>query len=104
MDNQTIAKIIETLCNIAERTEMSKEETEYYDMAIGLVSIMVDLLKEQKVREQISDIIHDLAKQFDGEPKETETEDRDCEHCRNHDGKYCQVWDCKYEKRGEEKT
>ncbi len=45
MDNQTIAKIIETLCNIAERTEMSKEETEYYDMAIGLVSTMSE---EQK--------------------------------------------------------
>ena len=50
MDNQTIAKIIETLCNIAERTEMSKEETEYYDMAIGLVSTMSE---EQKKRRRI---------------------------------------------------
>ena len=40
MDNKTIAKIIETLCDVAERTEMSEEEKKYYDMAIGIVSIM----------------------------------------------------------------
>ena len=42
MDNQTVAKIIETLCAVAERTEMSKDEEEYYDMAIGLISIMLE--------------------------------------------------------------
>ena len=31
-----------------------------------------------------------------------ETEERDCVHCKNYDGKYCQVWDCKFEpKEGE---
>jgi len=49
MDNKTIAKIIETLCNIAERTEISKEETEYYDMAIGLVSTMSEEQKDGEV-------------------------------------------------------
>ena len=48
MDNQTIAKIIETLCSVAERTEMSKEEEEYYDMAIGLVSIMSEEQKQSR--------------------------------------------------------
>ena len=33
-----------------------------------------------------------------------EIEERDCEHCKNYDGEYCQVWDCKYEKRGEKQT
>lgn len=47
MDNQTIAKIIEALCAVAERTEMLKDEEEYYDMAVGLLSIM---LEEQKVK------------------------------------------------------
>ena len=40
MDSKTIAKIIETLCDIAERTEMSDEEQKYYDMAIGFISVM----------------------------------------------------------------
>lgn len=48
MDNQIIAKIIETLCSIAERTAMSKEETEYYDMAIGLISIMSEEQKQSR--------------------------------------------------------
>ena len=36
----------------------------------------------------------------DNEPMNEENiqvEERDCEHCRNHDGKDCQVWDCKFE-------
>lgn len=27
------------------------------------------------------------------------TEDRKCYICKNHDGKECQVWDCKFERR-----
>lgn len=26
-----------------------------------------------------------------------EIEERDCKNCKNHDGKFCQVWDCKFE-------
>ena len=48
MDNQTIAKIVETLCSVAERTEMSKDEEEYYDMAIGLISIMSEEQKQNR--------------------------------------------------------
>ena len=30
-----------------------------------------------------------------------EIEERNCEKCKNHDGKYCQVWDCKFEPKEE---
>lgn len=40
MDNKTIAKIIETLCEVKERTEMSEEEKKYFDMAIGICSML----------------------------------------------------------------
>ena len=48
MDNQSIAKIIEVLFDVAERTEMSKDEEEYYDMAIGLISIMSEEQKQSR--------------------------------------------------------
>ena len=36
----------------------------------------------------------------DNEPMNTDNfdvEERDCENCKNYDGKYCVVWDCKFE-------
>ena len=48
MDNQTISKIVETLCAVAERTEMSKDEEEYYDMAIGFISLMSEEQKQNR--------------------------------------------------------
>lgn len=42
MSKEELKKIIEVLCDVADRADMSDEEGKYYDMAIGLISLMVD--------------------------------------------------------------
>ena len=38
---------------------------------------------------------------MENEGMKYEIEERDCENCKNHDGKYCQVWECKFEQKEE---
>ena len=40
MNAKVLAKIIDTLCNVADRVKMTEEERKYYYMAIGLISMM----------------------------------------------------------------
>ena len=40
MNAEVLAKIIDTLCNVADKVEMTEEENKYYDMAVGLIAMM----------------------------------------------------------------
>lgn len=41
MDAKTIAKIIDVLNNIAEKTALTKEEEKYLNMTIGIIAMLV---------------------------------------------------------------